>query len=211
MDKQDFISDFTKAFKKDFYLNDTIEVAKRLIGNILVKRMENGEYLAARLVEVEAYLDSGDLSSHSSPGRTKRNLAMFEDGGIIYIYLIYGIHYCINIVTEHSGTGTAVLLRAAEPILGLDIMKYHRHSQYEHSLCKGPGNLSKAFDLSIEDNQQSLLTPDLFVQEILTEPQPNIATSRRIGITKSSELELRFFLKDNPYASGPKNAVQAKQ
>ncbi len=170
----------------------------------------------AQIVETEAYLSKDDLSCHASVGKTKRNAPMFENGGILYVYKIYGIHHCINFVTEKAGKGSAVLIRAAEPLLG--IVKMYENRGWDKkkgtgrrekgvknvdifNLCKGPGNLAKALGFTIDDNFKSLNSPDLFIQKVNLPKEIKIGVSKRIGITKSSELQLRFFIKGNPCVS----------
>ena len=118
---------------------------------------------------------------------------MFEDGGILYVYKIYGIHHCVNIVTETKGKGCAVLIRAIVPILGIDIMKNLRNNENIKTLCKGPGNLTKAFDFNTNDNFKSVCSNELFLQDFKHISNNEIITTERIGITKSKELKLRYF------------------
>ncbi len=190
-----FIPDFKKALNKNFYKRDTETVARDLIGKILIRKLGNGDTLTARIIETEAYLSEGDLASHSANGKSKRNAAMFEEGGIIYIYKIYGIHHCVNIVTGTAGKGCAVLLRGLEPLSGIETMLRLRETNQIKSLCKGPGNVAKAFGFKPEDNFKSIIGENLFVQE--TENNiPEIICTKRIGITKSPEHLLRFIIKN---------------
>jgi DNA-3-methyladenine glycosylase len=196
-----FEPNFEKRLTKEFFIRNTADVARELLGKCLIKKTNYNNYIAAAIVETEAYLSENDLSSHSAPGLTKRNSAMFEEGGIIYIYKIYGIHHCINIVTEKSGTGAAVLLRAAMPIIGIDTFQKNRGVKDIHNLCKGPGNLTKAFGFNSDDNFKTLNTEELFIQELIEVKPEDIVQTTRIGIIKSADLQLRFYIKDNEFVS----------
>ena len=186
----------------EFYLQPTEIVAKDLLGKALVKIIPDGNMLAGVIVETEAYLASDDAASHSAVGLTKRNSTMFGEGGLLYVYLIYGLHHCINVVTGDAGLGSAVLIRAIEPISGIEYMKQSRTSDVLENLCKGPANLSKAFGFSLKDNNTSLLSSKLFIKEYQDFKDKDITVSKRIGIKKSADLPLRFFIKDNIFVSG---------
>lgn len=181
----------------DFYLQPTETVARELIGKIFVK-IEAGKVLSGRIVETEAYLSAGDLSSHSAVGKTQRNAAMFEMGGILYVYMIYGKHHCINIVTEDTNIGAAVLIRAMEPLEGIETFFERRGTNIKtEKLLSGPGNLAKAFNFKRTDSYLSLLSDYCY---ILDNPKINeieIEITKRIGITKSKELFLRFVDKNS--------------
>lgn len=196
---------FKKALKKSFYLQKTKEVAKNLLGKLLVRKFES-DYLAGEIVETEAYTPEGDEANHSARGKTKRNAAMHEEGGILYVYKIYGVHHCINFVTEHKNKGAAVLIRALRPTLGIEEMQKNRGESNIFKLCKGPGNTAKAFGFTIENNFDNLYTENLFVQDYKNYDESAIIADKRIGISKSIELPYRFYLKNNKYVSGKKIA-----
>ena len=200
----EFIPDYKKVLTQEFYIRPPAIVAKELLGKVLVRFLDERNYTAGKIVETEAYLSENDLSSHSAVGKTKRNDAMFCMGGIMYVYKIYGIHHCINFVTEEEGIGSAVLIRALEPIAGIDIMKKNRRCDDIKNLCSGPAKLAQAFGFNLSDNHKSLQTCHLFVQNFVTAKTEDIAIGKRIGITKSSELPLRFFLAHNSYISRKK-------
>jgi len=202
---ENFEPDFSKILGKEFYLEPPAEVAKNLLGKILVKKI-NGKILAGIIVETEAYLSHGDESSHSYCGITARNAPMFEAGGTIYVYTIYGIHLCVNIVTEGLGTGSAVLLRAVEPISGIEQMKISRKTENIFSLCNGPAKLTQSFGFNIEDNFKTVFNRNLFVQESLNISENMIVTSKRIGISKSANLFLRFHINRSPFISIKNNS-----
>jgi DNA-3-methyladenine glycosylase len=196
-----FRIDYKIALKEEYFLQKTEFVAKDLIGKYLVKYVDNSA-IAAKIVETEAYLPSRDYASHSVSGKTKRNSTMFENGGVLYVYLIYGIHFCSNIICEEAGLGCGVLLRAAEPVFGIESMKLNRGTKDIRALCKGPGNLSKAFGISLHDNGRTLVSEDFFIQNANSVPDKEIIRTKRIGIKKSSELLLRFCLRSSSYVSG---------
>ncbi len=184
---------FSNSIPKDFFLQKTEVVACSLLGKVLVKK-EGNSFLAAMINETEAYLSENDFASHSAVGLTKRNAAMFREGGILYVYKIYGVHHCINFVTEEKEIGAAVLIRSAIPMLGINEMKINRKTDKLENLCKGPGNLAKAFGFTLKDNFLSLKSEELFLQDYKSFNDDNIKITKRIGITKSADLELRFLV-----------------
>ncbi len=208
------VLDFSKALGTSFYLNSPEQVASELLGKIFIRKT-SGKLLAARIVETEAYLSGGDLASHSAPGPTIRNAPMFANGGMLYVYMIYGIHYCANIVAEPKGKGSAVLIRAAEPLSGIDEMMANRGGSdrgdinNENSikskikLCSGPGNFAKAFDLNKSNNFSPLNGPEFYLLDYELLPDERIVTGKRIGIKKSADLKLRFMIEDSDYISRP--------
>lgn len=193
--------DFWEHLPKDFFLRPTEWVAKNLIGKLLVRRID-GEYVAAKIVETEAYLAENDFASHSASGQTQRNRAMFAEGGCIYVYKIYGIHNCVNIVTERENRGCAVLLRSGEPIAGFELMKKFRGNIPVEKFLFGPGNFARGFNFELSDNFKNLFTEELFIQKYEDVDDSHIGISKRIGIIKSKELELRFYLKGSKFVSG---------
>jgi len=202
---------------KCFYQQPTIKLAKTLLGKYLVYEDGRSPVLAARIVETEAYLYKNDPACHAYKGKTKRNAAMFGPAGQTYVYLIYGMYYCLNIVSNKEGVGEAVLIRALEPLLGLDIMKRRRGTDKIVSLCNGPGKLTQAFGLTKKHNKQDLTTGILsvyaehqFYQKFGVNKPKNdkiqVKSSGRIGITQGKELQLRFYVKDSPFVSALKIA-----
>ncbi len=195
-----------KKLNRNFYTREVLKVAQELLGKILVKD-ENGIILAGRIVEVEAYDGAIDEAAHTYIGKTKRNEIMFNEGGYFYVYFTYGAHYCCNVVTGKKGHGTAVLIRALEPVEGTDIMIANRfgrnliNDKEKYNLTNGPGKVCRAF--SITKNHYGIdLTGDRIY--ILNQPKINskdIIIGRRIGIKKSVQLPWRFYIKDNPYVS----------
>lgn len=199
--KQNIIN-FSKHLRRDFFTQRTEVVAKKLIGKLLVRKID-GQYVAGKIVETEAYLFENDPACHASVGKTQRNAPMFLAGGTIYVYKIYGIHYCVNTVTETEGRGCAVLLRSAEPILGVEIFEKARGAVPFENLLKGPGNLAKGFHFQLTDNTKNLFGEDLFVQDFEQIPEDKIGVTTRIGIQKGKELHLRFYLKGSKFVSNP--------
>jgi DNA-3-methyladenine glycosylase len=186
--------------EQEFYLQETKFAAKNLLGKILTRVCDDA-VISGKIVETEAYLHEYDLASHSAPGITKRNAVMFESGGVIYVYKIYGIHHCINVVTEEQGIGAAVLIRALEPIFGIEKMIENRKTNKIDNLCKGPGNVAKAYGFDLNFNGHSFLSNDLYICHSEDKYDFEIGISKRIGITKSSDLPLRFFMKNSRYVS----------
>ncbi len=196
-----FVVEPERAFPCAFFRRPTVEVARALLGALLVKREAEG-WCAARLVEVEAYLPEADPANHAYRGKTRRNAAMFEPGGVLYVYAIYGKHHCVNVVTEEAGRGAAVLLRAAEPVLGHELFRRRRGAVADVELCRGPANLARAFGLTLSHNGRSVCTPELFLQAPAEPiPEEDIEQSPRIGVRRGRELLLRFFLRTSPCVS----------
>ncbi len=199
---------FGKHLPEEFFQQSPEDLARSLVGAILVKR-EGERLLAGRIVETEAYLSSQDArqdaSSHAFRGKTARNEAMFGESGTLYVYQIYGIHLCANIVTEPQGIGSAVLLRAIEPLVGLEIMSERRGLSVEKSvgksinLCRGPGKLAQAFGFTLQDNFRSVVEESCYCLPA-TKPV-KIGISARIGITKAADLPLRFFDAESRFVS----------
>ncbi len=190
-----------KKLSRDFYLRDTNIVAKELIGKLLVKKERNG-YLSGKIVECEAYIDTDDPASHSFGKITKRNKVMFEKGGTVYVYFIYGNHYCLNIVTDRKGKGCAVLIRAIEPIEGIEIMKKRRKNITNiYNISNGPAKVCQAFGIDLKMNGKDITGNSLFIAESNDKDFIKVRISRRIGIKKGSELPYRYFIYGNSYVT----------
>lgn len=187
--------------------DDVLQVAKELLGKILVTRWD-GVITSGRIVEVEAYNGITDKASHAWDGRrTGRNEVMYADGGVSYVYLCYGIHHLFNVVTNRSGTPHAILLRGLEPLQGIATMLQRTgKKKADHSLTRGPGNLSKALGIHTLQSGISLRSSELFIADDgFVYPTSVIASSPRIGVDYAGEdalLPYRFFIKGNPYVSG---------
>ena len=174
-----------------FFSRDTLKVAKELLG----KTLKFGN-LSGIIVETEAYKGYPDEASHAAK-RTKRSSIMFDTFGKYYIYFVYGNYYCLNITTEEGKPG-AVLIRAVEPLTGIDIMKKRRNTEDLFNLTNGPSKLCQAFGIDKRIN-------DTYVNDkisiINNNIKPRIVSSTRIGIKKAVDLKWRFYIKDNNYIS----------
>ena len=180
----------------------TLELARFLIGKLLIRRLADGTVLAGRIVETEAY-GIDDPASHAYRGMTKRNRAMFEQHAHAYVYLIYGTSYCLNVSTEERGIGAAVLLRAVEPLTGADRMRAQRGREglLDVELARGPGNVCRAFGigpdfdgLDLDAGERLVLGDDGTAAEI--------GTSVRIGLTRAAERPHRFYARGSRAVSG---------
>jgi len=190
-----------KRVTPDFFKGTTEEVAKKLLGKILV-RVISGKILFGKIVETEAYLDENDLASHSAVGMTERNKVMFGEAGLAYVYFTYGMHYCFNVVTGEVGKGSAVLIRSLEPIDGIDLMKKFRQKDDVHILTNGPAKLCQALKIDKRLNGVDLKTSnEIFIAEPDKNEKFEVVITKRIGIEKSKDLLLRFYIKENKYVS----------
>ncbi|MFP4644354.1 MAG: DNA-3-methyladenine glycosylase [Spirochaetales bacterium] len=191
---------------------DTVEAARLLLGHVLVRRGPGEQVRAGRIVETEAYTFD-DPASHSYRGPTSRNRSMFSSPGTAYVYLIYGIHCCLNVVTAEEGRGEAVLIRAVEPIEGLEAMRAARAVSRATMLCSGPGKLCRAFSLDRSFDGTDLLAGDtlqaseqpararLMIAAERFEPAGSIIATPRIGIRKAADLPRRFLCAESPHVS----------
>ncbi|MEZ5359581.1 MAG: DNA-3-methyladenine glycosylase [Candidatus Zixiibacteriota bacterium] len=183
---------------RSFYLRPTLTVARELLGKTLVYHHPKG-IIAAELVEVEAYIGEEDKACHAAVGRTERNAVMFGNGGFSYVYFIYGMYHCLNVVTEAKDSPAAVLIRAAEPIFGLDIIRANSPAS-DKKYTNGPGKLCRAFGLDRSHNGLDLCGDTLYLLDTGKRPT-SIQTSPRIGIKKSADCPWRFFLSESRYIS----------
>lgn len=198
---------------RSWYGRGTVSVARDLLGKVLVVRSRpefpledaRSETTAARIVETEAY-HGDDPASHSSRGPTPRCRVMFEEPGAAYVYFVYGMHYMLNFVTERAGYPGAVLIRAAEPLCGDELMARRRGDLPRPQWTNGPGRLCRAMGVRLEQGGQALTGPSLFVADDGFIPGPVMA-SRRVGIRVGVERPWRFFLQGSPFVSrAPENA-----
>ncbi|SHG36062.1 DNA-3-methyladenine glycosylase [Cnuella takakiae] len=192
-----------------FYLRpDVVLVARELLGKVLVTGWQ-GRFTAGRIVETEAYAGELDRASHAYRGRTPRTTVMFENGGTAYVYLCYGLHQMFNIVTNRESIPHAVLIRALEPLTGIDIMLERTgKKKLDHTLTRGPGNVGKAMGFHTSQCGVSLQSEDLFIADDgYRVADDAVAVGPRIGVDYAGEdalLPYRFFLKGSPYVSGKK-------
>lgn len=196
----------TKKLKRSFYKRDLLTVTKELLGKILVKN-EGDEILAGRIVEIEAYGGGLDESAHSFGSMTKRNSIMFEEGGYLYVYFTYGAHFCCNVVTGEKGVGTAALIRAVEPIAGIEKMIQNRFGRglikekEIFNLTSGPGKVCSAFDIDKKYYGEDLTDGRIYLLDQPVIDDNEIGISKRIGISRSVDSPWRFFIKNNPFIS----------
>jgi DNA-3-methyladenine glycosylase len=192
----------SRKLPRSFYNRPTLKVARDLLGTHLVFRTEEGR-MAARIVEVEAYIGQDDPACHAAPGPTDRNRVMYGKPGFSYVYFVYGMYHCFNVVTEAKGYPAAVLIRAAEPVDGVGLLRHNSPKSLERTILSGPGKLCRAFGLTTHHSAMDLTGTELFLTEG-SEEVGAIVCSERIGIKKGTELPYRFFLEDSGAVSGPK-------
>jgi DNA-3-methyladenine glycosylase len=196
---------------REFYNRNPITVARDLLGKLLIRR-EGRKLLAGRIVEDEAYLGADDPAAHAYSGRTARNAALFGPPGHAYVYFIYGNHYCLNVSCMPEGYGEGVLLRAMEPVAGIDAMAEARGLELQSPappaqlrlISSGPGRLSEALDITRErDNAKDVTSrrSDLWFADDGYRPEKIVATPR-IGIRKAVDEPLRFVVAGSPFSSG---------
>lgn len=189
--------------KRDFSFlsGDAAQVARRLLGCLLIRELD-GQRLVGRIVETEAYHQT-DAASHSYKGRTPRSEVMFGPAGRLYVYFTYGMHYCMNIVTGKLGEGSAVLIRAIEPLEGEDIMRHLRQGAEGARVSNGPAKVCQALAIDKNYNGHDLHEPPLQLQILPALPKQAIAQTTRIGISKDIHRVWRFYTRDNPFVSRP--------
>jgi DNA-3-methyladenine glycosylase len=184
-----------KILQRHFYLRPTVEVARSLLGKIIAHGETSG-----RIVETEAYLGAGDLAAHAASGPTHRNRVIFGAPGHAYVYFIYGMHECLNLVAEPDGQAGCVLIRALEPLDGIAAMRERRPAaQRNQDLANGPGKLTRALAITRHHNGCDVTRGPIVVYD--RQEQFEIGISPRIGITKSADLPLRFFVKGSQFIS----------
>jgi DNA-3-methyladenine glycosylase len=191
-----------RRLPRSFFARPSTEVAPDLLGRVLARTLADGTRLAARLVEVEAY-EQGDPASHSYKGRpTARTQVMFGPPGRLYVYFSYGQHFCSNVVTGPDGFGSAVLLRAAQPLQGIEVMAANRGTDDVRLLCSGPARLTQAFGIARADNGTDLVR-DLSLILLSGAPlSPRaIGKSTRIGVSVGGERPWRFFERSSSFVS----------
>ena len=200
-----------KKLTIDFYnRTDVIQVAKELLGKIIITNID-GNKTSARIVETEAYIAITDRASHSYNGkRTERNEHMYGPAGNSYVYICYGMHHLFNVVTNNAGTPDAVLIRAAMPLSGIEIMLQRTNKlKADYTLTKGPGNMAKALGISKQYSGVNLQGTKIFLAEddFIVSPK-DLGISKRIGVDGAGEAAIypfRFYIKGNKYVSGQPN------
>jgi len=187
---------------RSFYEQSTIKVAKQLLGKYLVRKHPEGSTIG-RIVEAEAYIGPQDLACHASKGRTTRTEVMFGSAGHAYVYYIYGFYNMLNLVTESKDYPAAVLIRAVEPVEGIELMKSRRRNRILRNLASGPGKLCQAFDIDRALNGADLCGNVLFVED-RGEPPPKFQAKPRIGVDyagKWKDKPFRFLIRGSEFAS----------
>jgi DNA-3-methyladenine glycosylase len=186
-----------------FFAGSAEAVARGLLGALLVSEL-GGERVVAEIVETEAYVGPEDEASHAAErfGRTARNEAMFGAAGLAYVYLIYGMHWCLNVVTGDEGFGAAVLIRAARTVEGIGAARARRPGRPDRDLMRGPGNLARALGVDGALNHHPMDRPPLWIAPGRPIADADVAVGPRIGITRAADWPLRFWLRGDPHVSG---------
>lgn len=189
---------FGRILPRSFYARSAVEVSRDLIGKVLVHGPAAGI-----IVETEAYLGGEDLAAHSARGITPRTRVIFGPPGHAYVYLIYGVYECLNLVAERDGHPGCVLIRALEPVAGVDVMKARRGAEGRlHQLANGPGKLTLAMGITRRHNGADVTRGSLVVRRPASTSEIEIEVTPRIGITQSADLPLRFVMAGNEFVSG---------
>ncbi|MDD8019511.1 MAG: DNA-3-methyladenine glycosylase [Bacteroidota bacterium] len=197
-----------KKLSRSFYTRPTRTVAKELLGKIFVRKNGN-RFLTGRIVETEAYLHN-DPACHAYRGITERNKVMFNTGGFLYVYFTYGMHFCANVVTYKEGIGEAVLIRAVEPVDGIDAMTKNRNFKDDRhlkgvghlrALTNGPAKFAQAFNLTKEQSGIDLLGDEIFITEYKGAAPFTVVSTTRIGIKVGIEKKWRYYIKGNEWIS----------
>ena len=195
-----------RLMPREFFARHVRLVARQVLGKLLVRREPDGTILAGRIVETEAYLGADDAAAHSAAGLTQRNAVMFGEPGHCYVYFSYGMHYCANITCEPDGRAGCTLIRALKPVTGIEAMAERRKQTGDPKLtllCSGPARLCQALGIDRpRDNGKDLLARDSDLQ-LLDDGYRvrKIVTTKRIGITKSADLPLRFYVAGSEHVS----------
>lgn len=192
---------------KYFYQQDAVTLGKLLLGKLLVHNI-GGVELSGKIVETEAYIGKHDEAAHSFKGKKGRAEIMFKEGGYLYVYFIYGVHYCCNVVAGKYDEGEAVLIRALEPVNEKNQM-FHNRFGYEEKITEkkminvsnGPGKVCSALKIDKKHNGIDLTENLIYILDNKNLPSEDIITTTRIGISKAVNLPYRFYIKDNPYIS----------
>jgi len=204
----------SRALPRSFYDRSAEIVAKRLLGCVLVRRWTQGaktHLLAGRIVETEAYVGEADRASHAHAGPTARNAVMYGPAGCAYVYFIYGMYDMMNVVCRAPGQPEAVLIRALEPVAGLETMRALRRSRRDRDIASGPGKLCRALLITRALNGSDLNGAPLWIEPGRPRRQERVRRGPRIGVEyagRDALRHLRFFLHDNPHVSRPATARQ---
>jgi len=190
-----------RPLRSEFYARDTEIVARELLGCILECSTPEGS-ASGRIVETEAYVGEHDLACHAAAGRTRRTEPLYGPPGTAYVYFIYGVHWCVNAVTRDEGQPSAVLIRAIEPLTGIDLMRRRRPAaRRDVDLTNGPGKLCAALGIDARHNARPLTSGTLRILEGTPVPDTAVQITPRIGITECADWPLRWIVADNAYVS----------
>jgi DNA-3-methyladenine glycosylase len=188
-----------------FYARDTELVARELLGAVLECTVR-GVRCRGRIVETEAYTGEEDLACHAAAGRTARTEVLYGPPGRAYVYFIYGMHWCVNAVTRRAGHPSAVLIRAVEPLEGIEVMRKRRGSRTDRELTNGPGKLCEAFGITgPRFHGASLFSSPLRILSGERVPDADVLVTPRIGISKAASEPLRWIVRSSPFVSGRRN------
>jgi DNA-3-methyladenine glycosylase len=207
----------TNKLPRKFYTgSDTLQIARNLLGKLLVVPAPDGNRVSGIIVETEAYMGPEDKGSHAYGNRrTNRTEPMFGIGGFSYVYFVYGMHYQFNVVAGTEGTPHAILVRALEPVEGIDWMEERRRHDLSPNLTNGPGKLCQAMGIDLNLNRQDLLGDRIWLEKTRNKiVEANIASGPRVGIDYAEEFvhaPWRFWLTGNPYVSKPSTKTKTKQ
>jgi DNA-3-methyladenine glycosylase len=190
------------ALPTEFYDRPTERVARELLGMVLECRTRDG-VASGRIVETEAYIGEHDLACHAAAGRTQRTDPLYGPPGIAYVYFIYGMYWCFNAVTRAAGEPSAVLVRAIEPLTGIELMRARRGPRIRRDidLTNGPGKLCQALGITRSYNRLPLQSPPLLIRRGVDVPREAVTVTPRIGISQSADWPLRWFVADSPFVS----------
>jgi DNA-3-methyladenine glycosylase len=198
-----------RPLPRAFYARDTLPVTADLIGKVLVHRSADG-VAAGAIVEVEAYIGESDPACHAAPGPTPRNAPLYGPPGVAYVYLNYGMHYLVNAVTEKEGDPAAILIRALEPIEGIELMARRRTGARPidvSDLCRGPGNLTRALGISLAENRLPLTGKRLSIEDWGRE-RPSVTWGPRVGIRVGTDRPWRCWIAGHPCVSGSRRDLR---
>jgi DNA-3-methyladenine glycosylase len=204
---------------RPFYDRPTLDVTRDLLGQVLVHRSGRTR-VSGRIVEVEAYVGEDDPACHAACGATPRNAPLYGPPGFSYVYLNYGVHCLVNVVTEKEAFPAAVLIRALEPLEGLSLMRRRRQppgkagssrSVRDQDLCRGPGNLTRALGITLAENAVDLLGPTLFIEEAARIEAESVRWGPRIGIRVGLDRSWRAWIAGHPSVSGPRSSGRQPQ
>lgn len=195
-----------RKLSRSFYSRPTLVVCEELLGKFIVHKRSSG-LVSAKIVEVEAYIGEDDPACHAAPGPTRRNQPLYGRPGCAYIYFIYGMYHCFNFVTERKGFPAAILLRAAEPVDGLELIRKAGHESHPGRLLSGPGKFCRGFGLTLAQNEVDLTGSVLYLEDRGVAPG-RIERSPRIGIRKGLDRDWRFYDAESPAVSASRTRMK---